>query len=254
MESAEAMDLHEKSVVLGTAIDALTMGEVMARIEASLDTGRRMRIGVVNAAKLVNMQDDALLRDDVNSSDLVLADGMSVVWGSRLLGSPPPERVAGVDLMFRMYEIADRRNFRVYCLGATEEVSATIEANLRRDYPGLIIAGRRNGYFGTDDEATIAADIAEAKQDMLLVAMTSPKKENFMGRWSETMGVPVVHGVGGSFDVYAGLVERAPESWQNLGLEWLYRVKQEPGRLWKRYLVTNAKFIGRVLVDLVLRR
>ena len=217
MESAEAMDLHEKSVVLGTAIDALTMGEVMARIEASLDTGRQMRIGVVNAAKLVNIQDDALLRDDVNSSDVVLAD---------------------------------RRNFRVYCLGATEEVSATIEANLRRDYPGLIIAGRRNGYFGTDDEVAIA----EAKPDMLLVAMTSPKKGNFMGRWSETMGVPVVHGVGGSFDVYAGLVERAPESWQNLGLEWLYRVKQEPGRLWKRYLVTNAKFIGRVLVDLVLRR
>ena len=196
MESAEAMDLHEKSVVLGTAIDALTMGEVMARIEASLDTGRRMRIGVVNAAKLVNMQDDALLRDDENSSDLVLADGMSVVGARRLLGRPPPERVAGVALMFRMYEIADRRNFRVYCLGAIEEVSATIEANLRRDYPGLIIAGRRNGYFGTDDEAAIAADIAEAKPDMLLVAMTSPKKENFMGRWSETMGVPVVHGVG----------------------------------------------------------
>ena len=227
------------------------MRDVMARIEASLDTGRQVRVGVVNAAKLVNMQRDQLLRDDVNSSDLVLADGMSVVWASRLLGQPLPERVAGIDLMFRLYEIADRRGFRVYCLGATEEVSATIEANLARDYPGLVLAGRRNGYFGTEDEEEVAAAIAAAKPDMLLVAMTSPKKENFMGRWSDTMNVPVVHSVGGSFDVYAGLVERAPERWQKLGLEWLYRVKQEPGRLWKRYLITNAKFIWEVFRDLI---
>ena len=254
MQATKGEGLHSRSVVLDTAIDALTMTEVMARVEASLDTGRNLRLGVVNAAKLVNMRTDAMLREDVSSSDLVLADGMSVVWASRLLGQPMPERVAGVDLMFRLFELADRRGFRVYCLGATEEVSATIEANLARDYPGLVLAGRRNGYFDASDEEAIANDIANAQPHILLVAMTSPKKENFMGRWSATMSVPVVHGVGGSFDVYAGLVERAPEAWQNLGLEWLYRVKQEPGRLWKRYLITNTRFIGCVLRDLVAGR
>jgi N-acetylglucosaminyldiphosphoundecaprenol N-acetyl-beta-D-mannosaminyltransferase len=113
----------------------------------------------------------------------------------------------------------------------------------------MTLAGRRNGYFSAEDEAEIAAQIAASKPHFLLVAMTSPKKENFMGAWGDTMNVPIVHGVGGSFDVYAGLVERAPEAWQKLGLEWLYRIKQEPGRLWKRYLITNTKFTWMILKE-----
>lgn len=237
------------SSVLGTAISALTMDQVVARIDTALAAGESLRIGVVNAAKLVNMQSDALLRDDVNSSDLVLADGMSVVWACALLRRPLPERVAGIDLMYRLLHLANAHNYGVYCLGATEDISATIEANIARDYPGARLAGRRNGYFGPDEEQGIAEAIRASRPQILLVAMTSPKKENFMGRWSETMDVAIVHGVGGSFDVYAGLVERAPESWQRMGLEWLYRVKQEPGRLWKRYLVTNLKFIWLVLQE-----
>ena len=124
----------------------------------------------------------------------------------------------------------------------------------RRLMIGVVIAGRSNGYFGDEEEEANANDIAASNADVLFVAITSPKKERFMARWGSTINTKVVHGVGGSFDVVAGFVERAPESWQKLGLEWLYRVKQEPGRLWKRYLVTNLKFIGRVMLDLVLRR
>jgi N-acetylglucosaminyldiphosphoundecaprenol N-acetyl-beta-D-mannosaminyltransferase len=112
------------------------------------------------------------------------------------------------------------------------------------DYPGVQVAGSRDGYFKDAEEQAVAADIGASRADILLVAMTSPKKEKFLARWSETLGVPVCHGVGGSFDVMAGKVERAPDLWQRLGLEWLYRVKQEPRRLWRRYLVTNALFCG----------
>ncbi|MCB1693121.1 MAG: WecB/TagA/CpsF family glycosyltransferase [Pseudomonadales bacterium] len=240
-----------RSHLLNTPIDALTEAEVVDRVDKAIEAGEAIRIGVVNAAKIVAMQRDKLLYDDVTSSDLVLADGMSVVWASRILGEPLPERVAGIDLMFRFFELADKKGLRVYCLGATEEISKTIEANLKRDYPGLVLAGRRNGYFDDSEAEGIARDIAASRPHFLLVAMTTPRKENFMGRFADILDVPVIHGVGGSFDVYAGKVERAPESWQRLGLEWLYRVKQEPRRLWKRYAVTNVKFMWMVLKSLI---
>jgi N-acetylglucosaminyldiphosphoundecaprenol N-acetyl-beta-D-mannosaminyltransferase len=233
--------------LLNTDIHAVTEQEVVDLVEQAICDNEALRIGVVNAAKLVNMQTDPLLADDVKSSDLVLADGMSAVWASRILGEGLPDRVTGCDLMYRFFELANRRQWRVYCLGATEEISALVEKNLSEQYPNLIMAGRRNGYFSTEEESEIAQAIAASKAHFLLVAMTSPKKENFMGTWGNRMNVPIVHGVGGSFDVYSGLAERAPTSWQNLGLEWLYRVKQEPRRLWKRYLITNTKFVWFIL-------
>ncbi len=237
--------------LINTPIHALTESQVLEIVENAIDTGKKLRIGVVNAAKLVNMQHDSLLFNDVASSDLVLADGMSVVWASRLIGQKLPERIAGIDLMYRFFELADRKTLRVYCLGATEEVSGIVAANLERDYPGLVLAGRRNGYFSPEEEEEVATAVRDSRPHILLAAMTSPKKENFMGRWGDFMDVPVIHGVGGSFDVYSGKVERAPESWQNLGLEWLYRVKQEPGRLWKRYAITNLKFSWLVLKEVL---
>ncbi len=242
--------MNSHTTILNTRIDALRPAEVVAAVAAAIAEGRRLRIGVVNAAKLVNMQSDSLLYKDVSSSDLVLADGMSVVWASRIIpGLRLPERVAGIDLMFEFYKLANEQQLRVFCLGASEEISQTVADNLARDYPSLILAGRRNGYFNEDEEQGVAEMIRDCKPHILLVAMTSPKKENFMGRWDDTMQVPIVHGVGGSFDVYAGKVERAPEAWQNLGMEWLYRVKQEPGRLWKRYLITNTRFIWLVMKE-----
>ena len=232
----------ESITLLGTKIHKATERDVLVLIVDAVDAGEKVRIGVVNAAKLVAMQRNQLLRDDVTSSDLVLADGISVVWASRILGEPLPERIAGIDLMFRLFELANRKQLRVFCLGAEEAISVIVEQNLRRDYPDLVLAGRRNGYFSDDEAAEVAEEIANCRPHILLVAMTSPRKENFMGRWDDMMDIPVVHGVGGSFDVYAGKVERAPEIWQRSGLEWLYRVKQEPGRLWKRYATTNSVF------------
>jgi N-acetylglucosaminyldiphosphoundecaprenol N-acetyl-beta-D-mannosaminyltransferase len=232
--------------VLGVHVDALTLEEVLDRVHEVIAERGRLQIGVINAAKLVNMRHDATLCEDVLSSDLILADGLSVVWASRLLGRALPERVAGIDLMLGMLRRGNEHGYRIYCLGATEEVLTATIRRIRSDYPRLEIAGHHHGYFTPEEEPAIAHAIAEAQPDILLVGMTSPRKEHFLARWSESLAVPVCHGVGGSFDVVAGKVERAPLGWQRLGLEWLYRVKQEPRRLWRRYLVTNTAFCALV--------
>lgn len=237
------MSTHSNTVkVLDVPVNAMTQEQALDQIDQAIETRTPLHIGVVNAAKLVNMRRDPLLKEDVLASDIILADGIAVVWASRLTGRALPERVTGIDLMFGMFNRGNTKNYRVFCLGATEDVSLKVEQELKKNYPGVTLAGRRNGYFDDEEEETIANNIAASKADILLVAMTSPKKEKFMARWSKVMNVPIIHGVGGSFDVMAGKVERAPELWQRLGLEWLYRVKQEPGRLWKRYLVTNVLF------------
>jgi N-acetylglucosaminyldiphosphoundecaprenol N-acetyl-beta-D-mannosaminyltransferase len=237
--------------LFGVPVAAITMDKALGLVEEAVTTRRPLQIGVVNAAKLVNMQRDEELRADVLSSDLVLADGMAVVWASRILGRPLPERVAGIDLMMGMLARANETGHRVYCLGATPEVLGGVLGRIKREYPGITIAGSHHGYFKESDEATVAGLIEAARPDILLIAMTSPRKERFLSRWSRQLAVPVCHGVGGSFDVFAGYVQRAPDRWQRMGLEWLYRVKQEPRRLWKRYFTTNSAFVAMVAGALV---
>ena len=241
------------SDLFGISVAAVRMEDVLPMVDTAVAERRPFQIGVVNAAKVVNMQRDARLRDDVLASDIVLADGMSLVWASRLVGRPLPERVAGIDLMFRLLERAAEKGHRVFCLGATDEVLEGAVANFRARYPKLVIAGTQHGYFSVADEPRVAQAIAASRADIVFIAMTSPRKEQFLAQWSRVLDVPVWHGVGGSFDVAAGKVARAPMLWQRLGLEWLYRVKQEPRRLWKRYLVTNTIFV-RMLFREWLRR
>ena len=231
-------------------IAATTLPQVLNLVHETILVGGQLRIGVVNAAKIVSMRRDPGFRDAVVSSHVILADGMSVVLASRLLGRPLPARVTGIDLMHGMLEAGNRHRYCLYCLGATDEVLAVTTARIGAQYPGVQIVGSHNGYFSPAEEAAVAADIAACRPDILLVAMTSPRKEQFMAKWSSQLGVPVCHGVGGSFDVMAGKLRRAPRLWQRLGLEWLYRLKQEPARLWKRYLVTNTLFCWMMVAEL----
>jgi N-acetylglucosaminyldiphosphoundecaprenol N-acetyl-beta-D-mannosaminyltransferase len=235
--------------MLGIPICSLTMDEVLALIDRTISDRSRLQIGVVNAAKIVNMRRDEVLRNDVLSSNIILPDGTSVVWASRILGRPLPERVAGIDLMMGMFRRGNEHRYRIYCLGATDEVLEKATARIAADFPGVELVGQHNGYFTTEEEPAIADEIIAAKPHILLVAMNSPKKEKFLARWNDRLQVPVCHGVGGSFDVMAGKVQRAPEKWQRLGFEWLYRLLQEPRRLWRRYLVTNTLFCGMVLLE-----
>jgi len=236
--------------LFGVRVHVASMAQALDVVDAAIARHEALQIGVVNAAKVVNMQRMPMLRDDVLASDLILADGIAVVWAGRALGQRLPERVTGIDLMAGMLERGRSRGYRVYLPGAEEEVSAKVEARFREMYPGVQIAGRHHGYFKPEEEERLVDAIAATRPDILLVAMTSPKKEKFMARWGERLAIPVCHGVGGSFDVLAGKVERAPPSWQRLGLEWAYRLKQEPGRLWKRYLTTNTLFCGMLLAEM----
>jgi N-acetylglucosaminyldiphosphoundecaprenol N-acetyl-beta-D-mannosaminyltransferase len=228
--------------ILGVGISAATMQQAVACVDYAVGHRNRLQIGVVNAAKIVNMRRDETLRRDVLCSDVIFADGMSVVWASKLLRQPLPERVPGIDLMMSTLRLANARGYRIYFLGATDSVLKSVLERVQREFPGAVVAGCRNGFFADSDHEQVARQIAASHADILFIAITSPKKETFMARWSGVMGVPVCHGVGGSFDVYAGKVRRAPEKWQRLGLEWLFRLKQEPRRLAGRYLVTNAMF------------
>lgn len=243
-----------KRLVLGMPIDALTTDDVLDRCRASLRSRERILIGVVNAAKMVKLRHDEHLRDSLLDCDVLLADGQSVVWASRLLRRPVPERVAGIDLFERLLELAALDGWSVYLLGATPDVLATLQERVSERFVGLKIAGARDGYFAAAESGPVATGIRDSGADMLFLGMTSPKKEIFLGDFGPTLGVPVLHGVGGSFDILAGITKRAPQRWQRLGLEWLYRVRQEPGRLWRRYLTTNVTFIALVARELVRRQ
>jgi len=201
---------------------------------------------VVNVAKLVNMRSDPFLHESVCSSDIINIDGQGVVLGARLLGHKIPERVAGVDLFHELLDLSASAKFPVFLLGATDEVVSKTRAVIEEQYPSLIVAGAQHGYFW-DHEEKVVQEISRSGARLLFVAITSPKKENFINKWQDQLGVDFVMGVGGTFDVVAGKVSRAPKWMQAYGLEWLYRVLQEPRRMWKRYLVTNSRFAALLL-------
>lgn len=240
--------------LLGSPLDVVDMDEAVARCEAAIASREYLQHMSINAAKLVSMRDDEELRDGVNACGLVTADGQSVVWAARLLGVRLPERVAGIDLMERMLAAAEERGYRVYFLGAKQEVLDTAIARLRERHPKLIVAGSQHGYFSDEETDAVAAAIREARADILFVAMTSPRKEHFLGRLGPSLGAPFAMGVGGSVDVVAGHTKRAPVALQRAGLEWAYRMAQEPRRLGKRYLVKNAQFTWMVLRERFTRR
>lgn len=247
------MDEGGRRLLYGFQLDALRMDDVVARCRAALSSRQRMLIGVVNAAKIVSARRDELLRRSLVDCDVLLADGQSVVWASRLLSRPLPERVAGIDLFERLLGIAAAEDRSVYLLGARPAVLARLEAVLAARFPGLRIAGSHHGYFDETDSARIAGLIRDSGADMLFIGMTSPRKEIFLGAFGPSLNVPVLHGVGGSFDVMAGQTRRAPLAWQRLGMEWAFRVLQEPRRLWWRYLRTNTAFITLTFAELMHR-
>jgi len=240
--------------LFGVPIDALTMAQAVERCRAAVADGEYLPIGVVNAAKVVHMRHDPQLRRAVTGCRMVLADGQSVVWASHLLHEPLPERVAGIDLFQELLAAAAQHGYRVYFLGARPEVLTAALREVTRSYPGITIAGARDGYFPAADERRVAGEIKRSRADLLFVGMSSPRKELFLSRWGPATGVRVAHGVGGSFDVLAGVTKRAPVAWQRSGSEWLYRLLQEPRRLGPRYVKTNLAFMGVVAHEVMSHR
>ena len=236
--------------LLYAKIDNLSMQETLFLVDAKIKAKESLHHSVVNAGKIVAMHSDVQLRESVNSADLINADGQAVIWASKLLGKPLKERVAGIDLMENLVELAHQKNYKIYCLGAKEEVVSKVVSHYKEKYSRKIIAGYRNGYFTKEEEPKVAKEIAESGANILFVAINTPKKENFLYENRETLKVVnFIMGVGGSFDVVSGLVKRAPLWMQRSGLEWFYRLIQEPKRMWKRYLIGNSKFIFLILKE-----
>jgi N-acetylglucosaminyldiphosphoundecaprenol N-acetyl-beta-D-mannosaminyltransferase len=226
---------------LGCRMDVASMDETVSVIDSRVAARRFTQHAVVNVAKVVHMQFDCELAASVSACDIVNIDGMGVVWGARFLGIDVPERVAGVDLFCELLALSAQRGYPVFFLGATDEVISKMVEIVHGKYGGLDIAGFHHGYFW-NDELSVVREINKSGARMLFVAITSPKKENFINRWRDQLGVDFVMGVGGTFDVMAGKVKRAPLWMQKSGLEWFYRLIQEPQRMWKRYVTTNSKF------------
>jgi N-acetylglucosaminyldiphosphoundecaprenol N-acetyl-beta-D-mannosaminyltransferase len=224
-------------------IHSIDMERTLEYIGECIDTGHPIHHVVVIAAKLVNMQKDPLLYDSVVNCDIINADGQAVVWAAGFLGKHLPGRVAGIDLMQDLVKMAAVRGYRIFFFGAKEEVVSAVVSKYTNRYGSELIAGYRNGYYTREEEPAIARQIGESGADILFVAITSPKKEIFLNAYKDLIRVPFIMGVGGSFDVVSGKTKRAPLWMQRSGLEWLFRIYQEPRRMWKRYAITNTLFL-----------
>lgn len=230
--------------ILNTFVNAVSLDETVDEVEKIIEKGVPTQHVVINASKVNLMEVDPELASIVNECPLINADGASIVWAAKKLGVPLRERVTGIDLFQRLVELAFKKGYRIYLFGAKEEVVTKVKAIFEDRYPGIQIVGYRNGYFTEADEPKIVSDMADSGADMMFVAFSSPKKEYWVHRYLKQIGIPFVMGVGGSFDVVAGVTGRAPMWMQEHGLEWFYRFIQEPGRLWKRYIIGNLKFVA----------
>ncbi len=233
--------MREKVEIVGVNIDNVTMEDCKGLLKDFLMGDRLSIIATPNSEMLYNAVKDRELEQLLNSSQLVIPDGIGVVIASRFYKAPLKERVAGIDLMAKIAELAYEQEKSIFMLGASQEVIELAADKLRERYPGLKIAGIRNGYFGTEDETEIISEVNAAGADILFVGLGSPKQEQFMHRHRESLNAKVAIGVGGSFDVIAGKLTRAPEIMQKLGLEWLHRLFKQPSRIGR--MMKLPKFI-----------
>lgn len=230
--------------ILNTYVDAISMDETVAEVEKIIKAGKPTQHVVINAFKVNLMNENEKLREIVNACPLINADGASIVWAAKKLNVPLKERVAGIDLFLNLVKVAAEKGYKIYLFGAKEEVVQKVKKIFLEQYPALQIVGVRNGYFTEADEPQIVGDMAASGADMMFVAFSSPKKEFWVNKYLNALHIPFVMGVGGSFDVVAGVTDRAPKWMQDHGLEWFYRFIQEPRRLWNRYVVGNWKFVA----------
>ena len=232
----------------GLPVDRLTMQESIDKALQLIQEGPGHQHVVLNAAKVVGAQSSVSLAESVRNADIVNADGQSVVWASRILRDALPERVAGIDFMDELIKRAIPVGLRIGLLGATEEVVGRVAETLRAQ--GVSLSYQRHGYWAEAEEESLVRDIAATGTNILFVGIPSPQKELFVAGWLSSLNVNLVVGVGGSFDVIAGKTRRAPLLMQRIGMEWFWRLLQEPRRMFKRYLVGNVRFTVLVLREL----
>ncbi len=236
--------------LLGTLIDCVDAPEALDRIDAFIQSRRFHQVVTVNVDFLRLADKDESFRALVNGADLVLADGMPLVWAARRRRNPLPTRVTGVDMMLACAQLAAGRGYRIFLLGAAPGVANDAAQVLKGKFPGLCVVGAYSPPNTAPAELDQCARMVnEAKADMLFVALGAPKQDEFIRAYRDRLNIPMCMGVGGSFDMLAGNVRRAPLWIQRHGLEWSYRLLQEPRRLWKRYLVHDLPIFTRMMLQ-----
>lgn len=236
--------MAERVNILGVAVDAVTMPEAVAAVEYYMDARAGVTVATANAEMIMRATKDAALRDVLAAAALVVPDGAGTVWAARHLGHAMPERVAGYDLVQELLRRAPATHRRVYFFGAAPGVAEKAKAKAEQLYPGIKIVGVRDGFFSADMNDAIISDIRTARPDLLLVALGVPKQEKWIHEHLAALGVPVAIGVGGTLDVMAGVMKRAPRWMQKAKLEWLFRGMLQPKRAGR--LLALPKFVLKV--------
>ncbi len=243
----------KRRYVFGLPIDSYSMAETVDACIGLIELRRPVQHVVLNVIKVVMCERDPSLAAIIKACPVVNPDGTYFTWAARMLGAPLPERVAGIDLMGHLLKAAEERAWPVYFLGAKQDVLDAFVVEAKRRYPDLVIAGAHHGYFrGAEADAGVAADVRASGARLLFVGLPSPRKETFIAEQLEVLGPVFAMGVGGSFDVWAGLAKRAPVWMQKAGLEWMFRLWQEPFR-WRRIVANGTRFTWLFLRELVHR-
>lgn len=235
----------DRRYVLDLPVDPMTMPQALERVAGAIANRTPLQIVTLNAEMSMQAQADPALAEVIKKCGLAVPDGSGVIWALKRQGVSTP-KVAGVDLLRGMAEQASKAAHKLFLLGAKPGVAQEAADALQAQYPGLQVVGVRDGYFKAEDEPALFDEIRQANPDILLVALGVPRQELWIAQHQAALGVPVAMGVGGSFDVFAGRVQRAPTIFQQLHLEWLFRLIQEPWRF-QRMQSTLPRFVAEVM-------
>lgn len=234
-----------KVSIFGVPFSKLSMNETVDLITHMIESREPHQIITANPIMVMSAVDSSAYMQLLQAADLVVPDGAGIVWAANYVGNPVAERVTGFDLLHRMMQLGEPKGWKVYLLGASPEMIEAAASSLKRQYPALQLVGYRDGYFQADEDAAVIANIREHDPDILLIGRSADKQEPWIAQYKQQLRVPVIMGVGGSFDVLSGKLKRAPVLFQRLRLEWFYRLLQEPWR-YKRMLVL-PKFAMKVI-------
>ena len=236
--------MSERVEILGVNVDSVTMAQAVECVENLIAAQKNSIVATANAEMLLRATNDDELKNILNAAELVVPDGAGTVWAARHLGYEMPERVAGFDLVQELMKISTSKGYKFFLFGSAPAIADKAKLKAEELYPNIKIVGTRNGYFTATDEPEIIAQIKNAKPDILLAALGVPKQEKWLAAHKDELNVPVSIGVGGTFDVMAGVVKRAPKWMQRAKLEWLFRAMLQPSRAGR--LIALPKFVFKV--------
>jgi len=228
--------------ILGVPVDCVSMTTALDYVDELLRGGEAGTVLAINPEKVIKARQDPVLLGQLKTAALLIPDGIGIVGAARLLGLANIERVPGIDLMMRICERAAERGYRVFLYGAVPEVNAAASEALAAAFPGLRIVGRQHGYLSEAEMPALVSAINNSGADILLAALGSPRQEQWMATHLAQLRIKVCQGVGGSFDVLAGTVRRAPASWRDRNMEWAYRLLSQPRRLMRQTALPRFAF------------